>query len=108
MIVLRYPVFVFNAGENVTLRLGSDIADRVGAGDTEVEIKGLSDDTVFAFGDISRANAVPFNLVQQAWIDESSFPGVTTLDSLYRYLSLFYGDFDCEALVSVIYFNLRP
>lgn len=108
MATLYFPVLTFHEGENVTLRMGSEWADWFGGGLLTADIKQLGHDELFAVADISRIEAIQFHMIQQTWIDEASYPGVINLDQLYDYMSLFYGTFDCEAVVSVIYFTLRP
>lgn len=108
MATLYFPALSFVPGENVTVRLGGDWADLFNNGVMEAEIKQLGSQDLYAIADIGRVDAVPFSLVQQGWIDQASYPTVTNIDELYNYLSLFYGAFDCDAVVSVIYFTLRP
>jgi hypothetical protein len=104
---LYFPYLAFHEGENVTVRMGKDWAELFGGGIMEADIKQIGNPALFAVADLSRVDCVPFNLVQQEWIDEASYLNVDTLDDLYNFLSLFYGTFDGEEFVSVLYFTLR-
>jgi len=106
-VILKFPILNFQPDENITVRLGTELADRFGSGDLIAEIHQLGNPVQQATADIVRAEVVPFTMIQQSWIDQASYPGVKDLDSLYNLLSQYYGQFDCEALMSVIYSVLR-
>lgn len=109
MATLYFPTLTFNPGVNITVRMGEDWAILFGSGQFEAEIKQIGHNELFGMADIERAETVPFNMIQQEWIDEASYLGVHNLDDLYNVLAAVYrSQFDCETPVSVIYFTVRP